>query len=106
LQRKVAGSAIDDDIDFAEPFHGGGDCLLDFVGLANICCDGKSFANGRVRATRVIDGFCRGLEVIEAATDQRDFGSRFSQSPRHTAGDAGTATGHERDVTFKNSIGE
>jgi len=44
--------------------------------------------------------------VIEAATDQRDFGSRFRQSPRHAAGDAGTATGHERDVTFKNSIGE
>jgi hypothetical protein len=44
--------------------------------------------------------------MIEAATDQRDSGARFSQSPRHAAGDAGTATGHERDTTFKNSISE
>jgi hypothetical protein len=44
--------------------------------------------------------------MLDAATYQRDFGARFSQSPRHAAGDAGPATCHERDATFKNSISE
>src|SRR4029079_3005497 len=97
---EVAGSAIDDDIDFAEPFHGGCDGLLDLVGLANISRDGKGFANDRVRATRVIDCFGRGLEMFNTATDQRDFSARFSQGPRYAARDARAATGHEGHATF------
>jgi hypothetical protein len=44
--------------------------------------------------------------MLDAATDQRDFSARFSQSPRHAAGDAGAATCHESDMTFENSISE
>src|SRR5215213_171721 len=96
--KEVSGSAVHNDIDFAELFDRLCDRLFDFLRLANV-----SRNSYRLTAV-VVDRLCGRSQVVDLATHECDRGACLGECARNAASNTSSAAGNERHVSFQNSF--